>query len=173
MIAGLIITSAGVASAQTTVVLPNESQSTTLTANVSEQARVLVPAGVTFNVTNIGAATVSDAASVTVDQIVLATATKTLRMSLYANAAAFTPSVGGAVTWARGDVSWSAGTFSNGGTGATGTLAATAGAVANCAADVAACSTTNLVFTLAANASVKRSGNHTLVMTWKFESIGS
>jgi len=30
---------------------------------------------------------------------------------------------------------------------------------------------TALTFTLAANAAVKRSGNHTLVVRWKFESI--
>jgi hypothetical protein len=30
-----------------------------------------------------------------------------------------------------------------------------------------------LKFTLAPNTSVKRSGNHTLALTWKVESIGS
>lgn len=174
MIAGLIVSTAGLASAQQTVVLPgNATQVTTLSADVSEQARVTVPSLVTFNVTNIGIATASGATSVTVDQIVLATAGKTLRMSVFANAAAFTPSVASAATWAAVDVSWSAGTFSNGGVGTAGILALTAVPVATCAADVAACSTTNLVFTLAPNALVKRSGSHTLGMTWKFESIGA
>jgi len=52
-------------------------------------------------------------------------------------------------------------------------FAAAFGAVATCSPDVASCSTTGLTFTLGANSAVKRSGNHTLVMTWKFESIGS
>ena len=174
MIVALTGLSAAVASAQESVVLPGSpSGSTMLTAEVSEQARVTVPAGVTFNVTNINAATASAATSVTVDSIVLATAGKTLKMSVQASAAAFTPSVATAATWAAVDVSWSAGTFSNGGTGVVGVLALTPVAGATCAADVSACSTTNLVFTLAPNALVKRSGNHTLVMTWKFESIGA
>jgi hypothetical protein len=166
--------SAATASAQETVVLPGTaSGSTMLTADVSEQARVTVPAGVTFNVTNINAATNSGATSVTVDAIVLATAGKTLKMSVQASAAAFTPSVASAATWAAADVSWSAGTFSNGGVGVAGILALTPVPVVTCAADVSACSTTNLVFTLAPNALVKRAGNHTLIMTWKFESIGA
>jgi hypothetical protein len=45
--------------------------------------------------------------------------------------------------------------------------------VATCTADTATCSTTGLVFTLAAKTTVQRSGNHTLSVTWKFESIGS
>jgi hypothetical protein len=168
MIVGLTFVTAGLAFAQEAVVLPGSpATSTTLTANVSEQARVTVP----FNVTNIAAITASTPVSVTVDNIVLATAAKTLRMSVQASAAAFTPSVASAATWAAVDVSWGAGTFSNGGVGTTGILALTPVPVATCAADVAACSTTNLIFSLAANSLVKRSGNHTLLMTWKFESI--
>jgi hypothetical protein len=142
-----------------------------LSANVSEQVRVTVPGIVNFNVTNIAVATASTPVSVTVDDVVLATAGKTVKISVLASAAAFTPSVASAATWAAVDVSWVAATFSNGGTGAIGTLALTAVPVPTCAADVASCSTTNLVFTLAPNALVKRSGSHTLNMTWKFESI--
>lgn len=174
LIVALTVMTAGLASAQTAVTLPDSSQSTTLTANVSEQAQVTVPAGVTFNVTNVAASTAASAASVTVNNIVLATATKQLKISLQASAASFTPSVALATTWAAGDVTWSAATFSNSGVGATGTLSDLAyNAVATCAADSASCSTTNLVFTLAPKSTVKRSGNHTLVMTWKFESIGT
>jgi len=174
MIVALTVVTAGLASAQETVTLPGSpASSTTLTANVSEQARVTVPGTVTFNVTDIAAATSSSPVSVTVDNIVLATAGKTLKISVQASAAAFTPSVASAATWAAVDVSWPAATFSNGGVGVIGILALTPVAVANCAADVAACSTTNMVFTLAPNALVKRSGNHTLNMTWKFESIGA
>lgn len=174
MIVAVTVITAGVASAQETVTLPGSpASSTTLSADVSEQARVTVPGLVSFNVTDIAVATASSPVSVTVDNIVLATAGKTLKISVQASAAAFTPSVASAATWAAVDVSWGAATFSNGGVGAVGILALTAVPVATCAADVAACSTTNMVFTLAPNALVTRSGSHTLNMTWKFESIGA
>jgi hypothetical protein len=159
--------------AQQGVTLTDTSQTTTLTANVSEQARVTVPAGVTFNVTNVTSSTAGTAASVSVDTIVLATATKQMRVSLQATAASFTPPVAGAATWAAGDVTWNAATWTNA-TGTSGTLSNAAYTeVATCSADTAACSTTDLVFTLGAKSTVKRAGSHTLVVTWKFESIGS
>lgn len=158
--------------AQTTVSLPDTSQTTTLTANVSEQATVTVPAGVTFNVTDVSSSTAAAAASVTVSNIVLATATKQLQISIQAGAASFTPPVAAATTWSAGDVSWNAAAWTSA-TGAAGTLSDVSyGAVATCAADAASCSTTALVFTLGAKPAVKRSGNHTLSLTWKFESIG-
>jgi hypothetical protein len=159
------------AGAQTTVTLPDTSQTTTLTATVSEQARVTVPAGVTFNVADIANSTAASAASVTVANIVAASATKQVRMSLQADAASFTPPVGGAATWAAGDVSWNAATWTNA-SGTAGTLSASSyNTVATCTADTQSCSTTGLTFTLAANTNVKRSGSHTLVVRWKFESI--
>jgi len=158
--------------AQTSVTLTDTSQTTTLTANVSEQARVTVPSGVTFNVNNVAAATAASAASVSVTGIVLATATKQFRVSLQANAASFT-APGGATTWAASDVTWNAAAWTNA-TGTLGTLSSAAyNTVATCAADAADCSTTALVFTLGAKNTVKRSGNHTLTVVWKFESIGS
>ncbi|MEZ5367234.1 MAG: hypothetical protein R2748_34075 [Bryobacterales bacterium] len=163
--------SIGMLSAQTTVTLPDTSQSTTLTASVSEQAQVSVPAGVTFNVTDISGSTAASAASVSIDNIVLATASKQLKVSIQANAAAFTPPVALASTWSAGDVTWNAATWTSA-SGASGTLSDSAyGEVATCAADTASCSTTGLVFTLGANTAVKRSGDHTLAVTWKFESI--
>jgi hypothetical protein len=173
IVAAALLAVTGASHAQTTVSLPDTSQTTTLTANVNEQARVTVPTGVTFNVTNVGANTVAAGATVTAENIVLATATKQLKISIQANAAAFTPPVGGATTWSAGDVSWNAATWTNA-TGAAGTLSNSAyNEVATCTADAASCSTTGLVFTLGAKSSVKRSGNHTLVVTWKFESIGT
>ncbi|SRR5258708_6528282 len=167
----MLVFGATAVSAQTTVTLPDTNQTTTLTATVSDQARVTVPAGVTFTVNDIASSTVASAASVTVTNIVLATASKQLRMSLEAEAASFTPPVGGAATWAASDVTWGAATWTNAG-GVAGTLSNSAyNAVATCTADAAACSTTGLTFTLAANTSVKRSGSHTLVVRWKLESI--
>lgn len=164
--------------AQTSVTLPNSSSTTTLTAAVSEQARVTVPGAVTFNVTNVTASTGSGNLTVSIQNIVLATATKQFRISLRANAASFTPSVGGATTWLASDVTWS--TPAGGpnawvnATRANGTLSsASYGTVADCSPDAASCSTTGLSFTLGAKSTVKRSGVHTLVITWRFESIGT
>jgi hypothetical protein len=169
----LTLTLGVTAYAQQPVTLADTSQSTTLTANVSEQARVTVPAGVTFNVNSVATNTAATAASISVDSIVLSTASKQLQVSLQANAASFTPPVVGATTWAAEDVTWNAATWTNA-TGATGTLSNSAYTpVATCTADAANCSTTGLVFTLGAKSTVKRAGGHTLVVTWKFESIGS
>lgn len=171
---GFAVMTATLASAQTTVALTDESQSTTLTAEVSEQARITVPAGVAFNVGNTSVITNAAVASVTVDNIALATATKQLEISVAANALAFTASGAGA-TWASSDVTWGVATFSNAGVGSAGALAGIGayGVVATCAADVAECSTTNLVFSLAAKPAVKNAGAHTLAITWKFASIGA
>jgi len=159
--------------AQAVVDLPNSAQSTVLTANVSEQAKVTVPSGITFNVLDITAITTAPVASVTVSNIALATATKQLKISVQAAAAVFTPSVDGAVTWAVGDVSW-LGTGWTTSTGAAGTLIESAyHEVATCDADAAGCANAALSFKLAAKGTVKRSGSHTLGITWKFESIGS
>jgi len=153
-----------------TVSLPDQSATTTLTAIVSEQATVSVPTDVTFNVTNIGAATTATA-SVTVSNIVLANATKRIKVSLQAAAASFTPPAVGAATWAPADVTWNASTWTNA-TGASGTLSSGAFTeVATCTADAASCTTNDLTFTLGANSAVKRSGNHTLVVRWKVEVI--
>jgi len=169
--AALLGAASGVAHAQTTITLPDTSQTTTLTATVSEQARLSVPAGIGFTVNDVTSATTSSAASITVSNIVLATASKQLRISLQADAANFTPPVGGAATWPATAVSWSAATWTNA-TGAAGALSSSAyNVVATCAADVQTCSTTGLTFTLAADSTVRRSGNHTLTVRWKFESI--
>lgn len=153
--------------------LPDTSQSTTLTATVSEQAELTVPAGVNFAVSDVSGATVASAASVSASNIVLASATKQLKISLQANAALFTPPVALATTWSAGDVSWNQSTWTAA-LGASGTLSESSFLeVGTCTADAASCSTSDLVFTLGANSAVKRSGDHTLAVTWKIESIGS
>lgn len=166
------------AAAQTNVQLPNTAQTTTFTAAVSEQARVTLPAAVTFNVTNINVSTPAPSVPVSIQNIVLATATKQVRIALRANASAFTAPVTGATTWSASDVSWSS---PNGGPNqwvnavrTNGSLNATSFTdVATCDPDVSSCSSSGVTLTLAAKASVKRSGIHTLTVTWKIESIGS
>ena len=169
----LVAVTAGVAGAQTTVTLPDTSQTTLLTATVSEQARIVVPASVAFNVSNIANSTAASAATVTIDRIVLSSATKQLRISVQAAAASFTPPAVGATTWSASDVTWNAASWTRA-TGVSGVLSAVSFTqVATCDAGVADCSTTDLSFTLGAKPTVTRSGSHTLVVTWKFESIGS
>ena len=172
---GLLTSMSGVASAAL-VTLPDTSQTTTITATVSEQASVSVPSGITFNVSDIASATNASAASVTLSNLVLATNTKQVKLSVKADAASFTAPAGsgaGAVTWAATDVSWGAPAWTNG-TGATGTLSSTVfNTVATSDAAASGMSTTDLVFTLAGKNTVNRSGNHTLNITWKVESIGS
>ena len=161
---------AGVAQAQVTVTLPDTSQTTTLTATVSPQARVDVPAGVSFTVNDINAASVASAAAVTITGIVTPTASSQLRLSLQADAAAFTPPSAG-TSWSATDVTWAAGGWTNA-TGAAGTLSSAAyNTVATCDANATACSTSGLVFTLGANTAVNRSGNHTLVVRWRLQAI--
>jgi hypothetical protein len=167
------------ADAQTAVAIPDMNQTTTLTATVSEQARVTVPAGISFSVDNVNTSTSQGNVAISVQNIALTTATKQLRISLTANAASFTPPEAGATTWVAGDVSWNSGpgggpnAWQNA-TGSAGTLSSAAyNTVATCNADTTSCSILKLSFTLAAKPAVKRSGAHTLTVTWKFESIGS
>jgi hypothetical protein len=168
-----LVLCASAASAQTTVSLPDTSQTTALTVNVSEQVRVVVPAGITFNVTDVGSSTAASAASITIDQIVLASATKQLRISAKADASSFTPPAPGDATWSASDVTWNAAAWTAA-AGSAGTLSSAAfGTVATCDANTVACATTALILTLGAKTSVQRAGTHTLTVTWKFESIGS
>lgn len=159
------------AAAQIVVSLPSTTLTTTMTATVSEQARVSVPAGVLFTVGDIGASTEATAAAVTVDQIVLASAAKQIRVSVQADAASFTPPDIGAPTRAATAVSWNAASWTNA-TGTQGVLSsASYNTVATCTAGVSDCSTNDLVFTLAPNTNITTAGSHVLTVTWKIESL--
>jgi hypothetical protein len=152
------------------VPLPDTSQTTLLTATVGSQADVSVPSGVAFSVLHVNTSTDSTNQSVSASSLVLEPG-HALKISLQANAASFTKPTGGTITWSASDVSWNAPAWT-GGTGATGTLSNTSyNAVATSTANAVAVSTTALKFTLAAKPTVDRSGDHTLVCTWKFEAI--
>lgn len=153
------------------VTLPDTSQTTTFTANVSEQAVVSVPASITFNVTDVASPTQATSdATVTASTIVLSDG-NALKVEIKANAADFTPPDGGSVTWAASDISWDAATWANG-TGSAGQLSSAAFTeVAASSANASSLSTNDLTFTLAAKSSVDRAGSHTLVATWKFSSF--
>ncbi|PKN59332.1 MAG: hypothetical protein CVU56_01320 [Deltaproteobacteria bacterium HGW-Deltaproteobacteria-14] len=165
---GLFVTSSALAD---TVILPDATQSTTFTATVAEQITVTVPSGVAFSVDDVNSATAASAATITITSMALLSGNH-LQISIAPDADAFTAPAGG-TTWAASDVSWNAAT-GTAITGSSGTMGATAGTyavVANCDANAAACSTSDLVFTLAAKASVDQAGDHTLAATWKFESL--
>ena len=161
---------AGAASAAV-VNLPNTSNTVTFTASVNEQCDVVaLPSAVSFTVTDHTAATDSASQTVTINNLLLQNG-KALKVSLQANAANFTAATGGSVTWAASDVSWNAATWANG-TGAAGTLSNTIYTqLVTSAANAASLSTSELTFTLAGKDSVDRAGNHTLVATWKLESV--
>ena len=152
------------------VPLPDTSQTTTLNANCGEQANVTAPTAITFAVSDVSQPTLSTNQAVSATSIVLGSG-KALKVSLQANAANFTPPVGGAITWAASDVSWDAPAWT-GGTGSVGTLSSGAfNTVSQSTANAPELSTTALVFTLAAEPTVTSAGTHSLVTTWKFESI--
>jgi hypothetical protein len=154
------------------VTLPDETQTTTFTANVTEQANVSVPANVSWTVDAISSSTASAAQDVSATAIVLNDGSK-LRIEIAPDAADFTPPANGSVTWASSDVSWS-GTWTNG-TANNSSMSANASTyvkvVDMTAANAASVSSADLVFTLAAKAGIDRAGAHTLSATWKFSSF--
>lgn len=170
LVAVLILGLSAIAVA-TVVTLPNETQSTTFTATVAEQANVTVPATVTFNVNDV-TSTTDGTGAVSATSIVL-TDGSALKISLQGDAASFTPPAAGGTTWDVGDVSWVAGDWTNG-TGAIGTLSSAA-YIEVATSDANAVSTSSTItFTLAAKAAADPAifaGDHTLVATWKFESL--
>jgi hypothetical protein len=145
-----------------------QTPTTTLTANVSEQATVTTPATITFTVNNISAPSASSA-SVSASNVVLVDG-HSLKISLQANAANFTAPTGGTTTYGAGDVSWASTGWTNA-SGSAGTLSTSFQTVATCTANATGCSNGALGFSLAAHAGIDRAGAHSLVVTWKFESI--
>lgn len=156
------------AEAQTGVVLPSTTVTSTLTADVAEQAQVSVPASVSIAVNNVNAQSAQPNQAVSATNIVLATATKQLKVSIQANAATFTPPATATNTWNASDVSWTT-TGGSPWTNATGTDRTLShlsyNTVATCNAGATSSSTTRLKFNLASNANINRSGTHTLVIT--------
>ena len=174
LLAGAVLmVAAACAASADAVVLPDTSQTTTMTATVSEQCNITVPASFVWDVIDVASDTASDDQEVTITNIVLAAPTKQLKLSITANAASFTAPGGAGTTWSATDVSWNNGGTWTTGTGATGTLASggTYNEVATSTAGNATLSSSGLVFTLADKATVTKSGDHTLICTWKVESI--
>jgi hypothetical protein len=141
-----------------------------MTAIVSEQARVSVPASVTLLVNDVTLSTDSPATALQLSGIVLPASDSELRILIKAAAPSFAPPASGGTTWAASDVRWNATSWANG-TSAPGRLTYDGfTAVAVCAADAGSCGTNDLVFTLAPKTTVS-SGAHTLTLIWKFEIV--
>jgi hypothetical protein len=161
------------ASGQTNISLAGSATST-LTAAVAEQADVSLPGALTIDVNDVNAQAARPNQVVSISNIVLASATKQLRLLVRANASSFTAPAGATTTWDASAVSWTTTQSWTNGAAAAGTLSASAfNTVATCDPGVTSCSTTRLKFTLAPNSDIRRSGTYTLAMTWKIESIGS
>lgn len=173
LLAGLALV-AGAASAEVLELPANATQQTELSADVSEQADVSVPASVSFDVPNIAAASTSASATAPIeaDYIVLGTATKQLQISVKAGAAKFMN--GAAEGWPVTKVHWTTTVGTNWEPEAANDTLDNADFVVlgACTADAASCDT-GVDFTLDAETSIKRSGNYTLDLQWKFESIGA
>ena len=166
---GLLALNSAEATAQTTVILPDTSQTTGITVNIMEQVTVTIPSSALFTVSNINAQTPSMPLTVSAGEMMRNSSSTGMRLSLRANTSLFTPPQPSAPTWAASDVTWSAATWT-GATGSAGTLSSAAfTTVATCGTD--GCSTTGLVLTLGAKPTVTRAGAHTLVVTWKIESL--
>lgn len=166
--------SVGVGNAQTNIVLPDTAKTSTLTAAVAEQANLSLPATVTIDVNDVNAESARPNQTVTISNIVLASATKQLRLSIRANAPTFTKPPASSVTWNASQLSWTSTQAWTNAVYGEGTLSDSAfNVVATCNPGVSSCSTTRLKFILEPNASIRRSGAYTIGITWKVESIGT
>ncbi|MHB9023646.1 MAG: hypothetical protein ACYC7E_05645 [Armatimonadota bacterium] len=141
------------------------------TAGRADSADVTVPVSVAFQVTDISATTTGDPnpARVSFTDAVLA-AGNGLTISVKANAADFTtPGSGTAIPASK--LSWIIAGASNG-SGSPGTLDSGAFTTVYQGNADATSGYVDLGWRLAAPPAGVRAGNHTLTITWKFESIG-
>ena len=166
---GLVAGAAIALQAQATVILPDTSQTTGVLVNIMEHVTVTIPSTTFFNVSNISAPTVSTAMTVSASALMRKTTSTGVALSVRAAAPQFTPPQTGAATWSAGDVSWTAGSWT-GATASGGVLSSSAfNQVVACGTD--GCSSGTFTFTLAPQPAVTRAGAHTLVVTWKIESL--
>ena len=131
---------------------------------------VVLPASVTFTVTNVAIATTGSPNPTTVTwsnaKIPVA---KAVRFSVMADAASFTPPSGNTIPAAR--VSWTVSNAQNG-TGANGTLSASAWTQVFQSVANPSSGSFDVTWTLAAVSGLGiRSGTHTLTLRWKIEVI--
>jgi hypothetical protein len=152
------------------VALPDESAQTTLRAVVREQCNISVPSEIVFNVTDIARDT-SAAGAVNIDKIVLASEKRQLKLSLRASAGEFSAPEAGAPTWKADAISWAADGWSRAKGQANKLSADEWRAVATSDAGVTQIGNEKLGFVLGANDQISRSGDYTLNVNWRVESV--
>jgi hypothetical protein len=159
-----------VVAAGSNVPLPDDSAQTTLRAVVREQCDISVPAEIVFNVTDIARDT-SASGAVAIDKIVLASAKRQLKLSLRAGAEAFAAPETGAPTWQADQVAWSAEGWSNAKGQGNRLSPKEWGTVAVSDPGVSKIGNGKLQFVLGANDRISRSGDYTLTVNWRVESV--
>jgi hypothetical protein len=158
------------ASAAAPANLPDESQQTMMSATIFEQAEIVVPDDIWFDVTDVTQVSNIWGPQMSITNISLAPG-NALRVEVKADAEDFTPPPGGSVAWVAGDVSWSANSWT-GGTGFAGTLSSAAyTVVAESGANPTELSCSNMAWSLAAKPGCDRAGIHELYATWRVTSF--
>ena len=140
------------------------------TATAQETVAIEVPSGVSFPVTDVSVSTSGAPNPVTVrfSEGNLGPG-RAVRISVQADASAFTPPAGG-VTIPASSVSWTSVSFSNG-TPSDGTLSASAYTIVFQSDPGSTSGHVDLGWTLAPPPSGVRAGNHQLTIRWKLEAI--
>lgn len=142
---------------------------TVVPAGAQETVSIAVPAAVSFAVTDVSRSTTGSPSPATISfSNASLNAGKALRVSVQADAAAFTPPNGSSIPASK--VSWSTVGVA-GGTGWNGTLSATSYTLVFQSGPSPTSGHADLAWTLAAPGSAVRAGLHQLTIRWKVESI--
>lgn len=142
---------------------------TVVSAGAQETVSIAVPSAVSFSVTDVSSSTPGSPNPTTISfsNAVLLSG-KALRVSVQADASAFTPPNGSSIPVSK--VSWST-VGAAGGTGWNGTLSATSYTLVFQSDPSPTSGHADLAWTLAAPGSGIRAGVHQLTIRWKVESI--
>jgi hypothetical protein len=143
---------------------------TVVFSSAQEIVTVVVPVAVSFSVTDVSVITTGSPSPTTISFSSAAlTIGKALRISVQADASAFT-SPGGGTTIPASKGSWNA-LGASGGVGWNGTLSATSDGLVYQSNPSPTSGQVDLEFTLGAPGNGLRAGTHQLTIRWKFESI--
>ena len=142
---------------------------TVVSAGAQETVSIAVPSAVSFSVTDVSRSTAGSPSPTTISfSNASLNSGKALRVSVQADAAAFTPPSGASIPALN--VSWST-VGAAGGTGWNGTLSATSYTLVFQSDPSPTSGHADLAWTLAAPGSGIRAGGHQLPIRWKVESI--
>lgn len=142
---------------------------TVVSAGAQETVSIAVPPAVSFSVTDVSSSTTGSPSPTTISfSNASLNPGKALRVSVQADASAFTPPSGASIS--ASNVSWST-VGAAGGTGWNGTLNATSYTLVFQSDPSPTSGHADLAWTLAAPGSGVRAGIHQLTIRWKLESI--